>query len=127
MNELRIEPGGSKDLGPCDCCRGNSRTVWGYVYDSGGATAAYFVQWTLGHVDRHGAQFDLIIGEWGDEAQRSDRCSISLEFRRTDQGPSFMVIDSADRPIASSDLVGESLARADVIGTPARRGRIQDR
>jgi hypothetical protein len=118
MSELRIEPSGSKDFGPCNCCGGSSRRVWGYVHDSGGAAAVYFVQWTLGHVDRHGATFDLIIGKWGEGAQRSDRCSVSLEFRRTDRGPAFMVIDSGNRPVASSDLVGRSLARVEVIGTP---------
>jgi hypothetical protein len=69
-------------------------------------------------VDRHGANFDLIIGKWGTGALRSDRCSVSLQFRRTEQGPSFMVIDSEDRPVASSELVGRSLARSDVVGTP---------
>jgi hypothetical protein len=118
MSDLRIELGESKDFGPCDCCGSNSRTVWGYVYRPAGPAAAYFVQWTLGQVDRHGAHFDLIIGRWGEGADRSERCSVSLEFRRTEQGPSFMVIDSAARPVSSSELVGSILARLDVIGTP---------
>ena len=118
MRELTIERTGSEDFGPCDCCGGQSRTVWGYAHDRAGTVAAYFVQWTLGQVDLHGAHFDLVLGKWSDGADRSHRCSISLEFRRTDNGPSFMVIDSAGRPVASSDLVGKSLARADVIGTP---------
>jgi hypothetical protein len=33
-------------------------------------------------------------------------------------GPSFMVIDAADRPAAASDLVGRALAREEVIGRP---------
>jgi hypothetical protein len=118
MSELRIEPSGSKDVGPCECCGGRSQTVWGYVHRPAGAAAAYFVQWTLGQVDRHGANFDLIIGKWGTGANRSDRCSVSLEFRRTEKGPSFMVIDSGVRPVASSELVGKSLARKEVVGTP---------
>jgi len=117
MNELTIEPSGSKDFGPCECCGGQSRTVWGHAHGPAGTVAAYFVQWTLGQVDRHGAHFDLIIGKWGTGANRSDRFSVSLEFRRTDKGPSFMVIDSGGRPVASSNLVGKSLAREEVIGT----------
>jgi hypothetical protein len=116
MRELRIEPTGSKDVGPCECCGGRSRTVWGHAHGPAGTVAAYFVQWTLGQVDRHGAHFDLIIGTWGD-ADRSDRVSVSLECRRTDNGPAFMVIDSGRRPVASSDLVGKSLAREEVVGT----------
>ena len=121
MSELKIESTGSQDFGPCDCCGGHSRTVWGYVHGPAGPVAAYFVQWTLGQVDRHGAHFDVIIGKWGAGADRSDRSSISLEFRRTDTGPSFMVIDSRRRPVASSDLDGKSLAREDVVDTPLAR------
>ena len=118
MSALRIEPSGSKDLSPCECCGGQSRTVWGYAHGPAGTLAAYFVQWTVGQVDRHGAHVDVIIGKWGAHAEHSDRCSVSLEFRRTDNGPSFMVIDSGTRPVASSALVGKSLAREEVVGTP---------
>src|SRR5262249_28705133 len=79
MNELTIEPSGSKDFGPCECWGGQSRTVWGHAHGPAGTVAAYFVQWTLGQVDRHGAHFDLIIGKWGTGANRSDRFSVSLE------------------------------------------------
>jgi hypothetical protein len=88
------------------------------VHGSAGAVAAYFVQWTLGHVDRHGAKVDLIIGEWGSGAEASDRCSVSLEFRRSENGPAFMDIDPAGRLAASSELVGKRLARDEVVGTP---------
>ena len=118
MSELKIELSGSKDFGPCECCGGDSRTVWGFVHSTSGPEAAYFVQWTMGHVDQHGANVDLIVGKWGIGAKRADRCAIALEFRRTEQGPSFMVIDSASRPVATSDLVGRSLARSEVIGSP---------
>lgn len=118
MNERKIEAAGEKDTGTCDCCGGMSRTVWGHVYRDAVAEAAYFVQWTVGHVVEHGANFDLIIGPWGTGAKREDRSSVSMEFRRTAAGPQFMVIDSSRRPIAKSELVGRSLARSDVIGTP---------
>jgi len=117
MNELSIERSGMKDSGACECCGGYSRTVWGYVYRGNIAEAAYFVQWTLGDVDRHGANFDLIVGKWGEGTNRSDRTLVSLAFRRTDSGPACMVIDSAGRPSASSDLVGKALARNEVVDT----------
>ena len=50
MTELKIEPSGSKDFGSCDCCGGQSRTVWGYAHGPAGTVAAYFVQRTLGRV-----------------------------------------------------------------------------
>ena len=118
MPKLSIEANDSNDFGPCECCGAMSRTVSGFVHCGDEAQAAYLVQWTLGQVERHGANFDLIIGKWGDAADSKDRCAVSLELRRTSTGPAFMVIDSGNRPAASSDLVGKALAREEVIGTP---------
>jgi hypothetical protein len=121
MIERTIEVDGSSDFGPCDCCGNMSRTVWGYVHRGAATEAAYFVQWTMGAVDLHGANFDLIIGQWGEESASSDRQAVSLAFRRLESGPSFMVIDAGDRPVASSDIVGTCLRRDDVVGTPAAK------
>src|SRR4026208_2324203 len=109
MNELSIERSGMKDSGACECCGGYSRTVWGYVYRGNIAEAADFVQWTLGDVDRHGANFDLIVGKWGEGTNRSDRTLVSLAFRRTDSGPACMVIDSAGAAAGSRGRRGPGL------------------
>ena len=118
---LRVEFAGAQDFGPCECCQHNTRRVWGYVHSAGRAEAAYFVHWTLGGVRDHGANFDLIVGRWGEGAERSDRVAIALEFRVLDNGPSFMVIDAEHREFSHSDLVGRALARDEVIGTPLAR------
>ena len=117
MNKLRIEPNSTQDT-ICDCCGRQSRTVSGFVYREDDAAAAYFVQWTLDGVDSHGANFDLIIGKWGEDATRSARQAIALEFRRTPDGPAFMVVDAFTRPVGQSDLVGHALSREEVVGTP---------
>jgi hypothetical protein len=90
--------------------------VWGYVYRFDEALAAYFVEWTPGH-DATQAYFDLIVGKWGDETHVSDRQAVSLEFRKFENGPQFMVIDATDRSVATSTLISKALNRADVIGT----------
>ena len=113
-----IEPTGSKDFGPCSCCGDDSRSVWGLVHHGEVGEAAYFVHWTRHQVDRHGAHFDLAIGRWGEDSSTEDRFAVSLEFRRTEQGPQFMVIDATERPIAGGDLVGRALRREEVIDTP---------
>ena len=118
MRELSIEVSGSNDFGACECCGSNSRTVWGFVQRGDATDAAYFVQWTLGQVERHGANFDLIMGRWGDAADSKERYVVSMELHRTPQGPTFTVIDSFNRPATRSDLVGKALARDEVIGTP---------
>jgi hypothetical protein len=76
------------------------------------------VHWTVGHVFDHGAHVDLILGVWGDGTSAADRYAVSLEYRILDTGPGLMVIDSHNRPIAESDLVGHCLKRSYVIGGP---------
>ena len=95
-----------------------TRCVRGEVHDGSVTHALYFVAWTVGRVREDGAHFDLIVGAWGEGASRSDRRAISLAFRRLDNGPSFMVIDATERPVAAHEDVGAALRRDQVIGTP---------
>jgi hypothetical protein len=90
--------------------------VWGYVNRFEEAVAAYFVEWTPGH-EANQANFDLIIGRWGENTHESDRQAVSLEFRKFEGGPSFMIIDSTGRSVARSTLISKALNRTDVIGT----------
>jgi len=113
-----VEIAGSNDFGPCDCCGGTSRTVWGYLRTEGEPSAAYYVQWTVGQMDRHGAHVDLIVGRWGHGTSADDRSAVSLEFGRAEGRPGLMVIDAGHRPTASSSFCGKALARAEVVGTP---------
>ena len=91
--------------------------VWGYVYRSQAAIAAYFVEWTPQHQERD-ATFDLIVGKWGEQTQASDRQAVSVAFRQLQSGPSFMVQDANTRNIVSSSLISRALDRDAVIGTP---------
>jgi hypothetical protein len=117
MGEIALEPAGGRDFERCECCGQRSRTVWGLARRDGAVHASYFVHWTLGNVAEHGAHFDLIFGLWGDNTTPADRYAVSLEFRRTGEGPAFMVIDSPKRPVGQSELVGRALRRDEVIGT----------
>jgi hypothetical protein len=106
--------------GVCDCCGNQTRTVWGYVHEEGGGTiASYFVQWTVGKsIEDHPANFDFIYGAWGDGATKNDRCAISLIHFETEGAPGVSVINASDRPVASSELVGSTMSREELIGTP---------
>ena len=115
---LAVEPTGAKELGPCECCGNMTRRIWGIAHRGKATEAAYFVEWTAGAVQRHGAHFDLIIGRWGNETTSADRVAVSLAFRHTPAGPQFMVIDASERPTSKSDLVGRALSRSDVLNTP---------
>ncbi|MGV3768551.1 MAG: hypothetical protein ACO1NM_00825 [Sphingobium phenoxybenzoativorans] len=59
--------------GLCDCCGQASRTVWGLVHHEEITVAAYWMQWTVGHLNDPGANLDLILGSWGDNTAASDR------------------------------------------------------
>jgi hypothetical protein len=115
---FEIEPEDERITGRCECCGNISRSVWGFVRRDREPFAAYFVHWTQGHVADSGANFDLILGEWGEGTRPQDRCTVSLIYRFTDSGAGFMVIDAGTRDLAQSDLVCQALSRAEVIGQP---------
>lgn len=96
-----------------------ARGLCGATFMPARAVAAYYVQWTRTRVHDHGANFDLVIGDWGAGTTPQQRCIIAIAFRIIDGQPQFMVIDAADRPVAKDDtLAATALRRNDVIGTP---------
>lgn len=116
--QLNVEPDGERLSGPCECCGNDTRCVWGFISADDEAVAAYYVSWTLGMVADHGAVFDLVIGQWGDDSTPADRRLVTLRYRLVDESPAFMVADASGRPADSPDLVGQALARSEVVGTP---------
>ena len=93
--------------------------MWGFVHSCDSTVAAYWLHWTIGHLDTDGANLDLVIGSWGDDSTSKDRFAASLVYREpADSPPAFMVIDATERQIANSDLVQSALQREEVIGTP---------
>ena len=117
--ELRLEPTNQKDVRSCTHCGDDSRMVSGFIHHGNGPTrAAYFVHWALG-VSEHPANFDLILGAWGDGASPAQRVAISLLYRNDEEEPcSFTVIDAQGRPVDTPELAGRALSRGEVIGTP---------
>ena len=118
LSELAVEQL-DESGGVCDCCGNASRNVWGLVHSGERTVAAYWLHWTVGHLDTDGANFDLIIGPWGDGTGPQDRFAASLLYREpADSPPAFMVIDTSERQFAGSDLFQSVLRREDIIGTP---------
>ena len=106
--------------GHCDCCGQDSRSVWGWVHhDKGPTVAAYWMRWSAGHLEDDGANLDLILGKWADDAGPEDRFAVALVHKQQSDGtPALMVIDAQDRPVANGSLASIALRREDVIGTP---------
>jgi hypothetical protein len=90
MDTFVVETSGASGLVPCDACGDKSRSVSGFVRGGGGETM-YFVHWTDDKVEEHGAHLDLLM------AQDPASIAVALEFRVTDEGPGFMVIDASQR------------------------------
>lgn len=118
MQDLRVEPDKQNDTGPCACCGSMSRTVWGYLYEAGVSRAVYYVQWTLGQVPRHGANIDLLMGEWGEGSTPEQRVAVSLVYRVGPNGPEFASMDPDQRPHANSGLAAHRIPGRHVLGNP---------
>jgi hypothetical protein len=118
VSPLVVEPVDAKESGPCECCGDMTRTVWGLVNQGDAGVAAYVMQWTSGKVGLHGAHLDMVLGQWGEDSEPADRFAVSLEFRQTDSGPWFTVIDASDREVSRGGIAGRGLRRDEVIGTP---------
>ena len=102
--DFEVEEYGTAD-GHCDCCGTTTRNAWGFLHRKGEPIGAYFVAWTEDKPD-HGAQFDLILGKWGECSNNDDRYAIALDIRVMDGAAQFMVVDALDRATSASDLVG---------------------
>lgn len=107
----------NESVGHCDCCGNESKTIWGSLADSSGARAVYYVQWTVEEPD-HMPNFDIVLGPWGDGTAPSDRVLVSLLYRPSPRGGSFMVASGKGRRADDRSLCGRALDRTDVIGTP---------
>ena len=79
----------------------------------------YYVQWTLGQVPKHGANIDLLMGEWGDATTPAQRVAVSLVLTRRDPwSRRFRSIDPNERPHAASGLAGHMIPGRHVFGNP---------
>ena len=103
--------------GTCACCGRVSKTIWGDLSAESTALATYFVQWTVG-APEHDVNVDLVVGAWGDGARAQDRVLVSVLYRPSSEGGSFMVIDGEGRYAGKSELCGRAMLRAEVVGTP---------
>jgi hypothetical protein len=111
-----IQPDGEAGGAPCSDCGARTRSVWGYVSETGEARAVYFARWTESHVER-GLELLVSVGPWGEGATPGDRSAIGVECRLGELGPGFMVIDAASLPWEHAFL-GTRLARDAALAHP---------
>lgn len=115
--DYEVEPLGQSN-GVCSCCGSETRLVWGFVHSPAGTVASYQVHWTAGAgLGCHPANYDFVIGPWGEGASPADRIAVSLMHFENEDGPGVMVIDAGGRPPAGSGLAASALDRESVVGT----------
>jgi hypothetical protein len=119
MEEVRIEPGESKETGKCPDCGSKTWYVNGYVYVENSARAVYYARWTDKHIER-GIQILLSIGQWGDGTTGNMRRRVGIECRMGSDHPSFMVVDASKMPWDDEKFLGKPLTREQVLKDPAK-------
>jgi hypothetical protein len=107
---ITIELGEAKEPTYCECCGNKTLTVHGFVYNNNDAHAVYFASWTIGHMEK-GVTIAIGLGEWGDGASLSQRRSVGLECRTTEEQIQFAVIDPEQSPWGCSEFLGRMLHR----------------
>ena len=68
--------------------------------------AAYQVHWTKDQVIKHGAEFYIVLGEFGDGTTAADRFAVALHFFVEDDRHGFSIVDANQTCIATHPLVG---------------------
>lgn len=114
---LTIELTDAATPGVCACCGHTNHRVGGLVWRDEEPHAAYFVDWTQGHVAEKGSLWSIVLGEWGDGTSAADRVAVNLHSRHDDK-PGFGVIDADPASAVMSNLAGTALRRDEVIGKP---------
>ena len=105
-------------FGPCECCGDVSLCATGMVRRNDDPYALYQVHWTTQQVARHGAEFYIVLGRFGDGTAPTDKFAVALHFFVEPDRFGFMVVDAGQTPIASNPLVGRALSREAVVDTP---------
>lgn len=112
MNHLIVTPW-NEHAGLCDCCGHTTQRVWGDISSDGQRLAVYFVHWTVGQ-PTHYPNIDLIMGAWGDGTDASNRILVSLLYRPSADGGSFMIVDAQHRAQQFHSVLGRGMHREEV-------------
>jgi hypothetical protein len=103
--ELGIELADAKHFDCPDCGR-QSESVHGFLFDTTGETAVYFVGYTPGHPERH-ANIVLSVGGWGEGMEQEDRKAIAMEARFGDLGVELTYPPPRSSPWFGEDFLGK--------------------
>ncbi|MDQ8027956.1 MAG: hypothetical protein REJ23_04455 [Brevundimonas sp.] len=110
---IDVDPVGELDVHPCDCCGADILVAKGWLSEGERDLGTYKVEWAEGQLE-HESSIDLILGDWSEAGQASDRYAVSIVHRLHDGRPQFLVIDAAEKFLPQSDAYGRTMSRADL-------------
>lgn len=102
--DLEIELGGISRH-ECPCCKLDSYTVHGFLYEKNGTTFVYFAGYTHGHPNRR-VNLVLSIGGWGEGTTSADRKAIAVQAFLDDHGLTFTFPRAETSPWYGEDFLG---------------------
>jgi hypothetical protein len=118
--EFRTEVLEIKAAGPGEAGSAPSQLAVGRVWVGDLIHATFRAQWTPGR-SAQPAVFDLVLGDHEDGAGPERRIGVSVTYRNEDGQGEFMLIDAADRPFSTSEVMGKALRAKQVAGSPLAR------
>lgn len=93
----------------CPCCKRESETVHGFLYDATGATSVYFAGYTHGHPERR-ANMALSVGSWGEGTTSEGRKAIALQAFSIDRAVIFAFPPAETSPWYGKDFLGKMVS-----------------
>lgn len=101
---VEIELGGMSRH-ECPCCKLDSYTVHGFLYEKTGTTSVYFAGYTYGHQKRR-ANLVLSIGDWGEGTTPAHRKAIAMQAFLDDQAITFTFPHAKTSPWYGEGFLG---------------------
>ena len=94
-------------------------TAVGFVYEDGDARSIYHASWSVEHPEV-GVVLAVDLGDFGEDASRSDRRRACLVVRATSTETQFGFIDAGSSSWSESNVVGRMLSRDEALTDPER-------
>jgi hypothetical protein len=112
VSTLKVELGDISSFS-CPCCKGESETVHGYLFDRTGETAVYLAGYTASHAPRR-LNMVLSVGGWGEdplpgEDVPRERIAIPLRADVSSEPASIDFVEPEDSPWFGEVFLGATL------------------
>lgn len=116
-SNFNLEIGENCESSICHCCGRESYIGHGFIFKDGDAYAVYYAGWVPSHSEKK-VSFAIAIGEWDDSSTVEDRTCFGLEAYEEKEEILFKIIEPADSPWNTTELLGKMISRDDALNNP---------